>query len=193
MTIQELFIRSNEELRKVVDQIKAEQWDMSMPAGSSRQPTTLHQAINYHTYDDAWVADVLAGKTKAEVGDQFEILLVTDKSESINSYDKHNQLACDAVNSLTELDKMVHLSYGDFSAHDYLQHITSFRAFRFHDIATLIGADTKMPDDFVQALWDEFTPVVEGYRQMGVFPAALEVSEDADLQTKLFALVGRTN
>jgi hypothetical protein len=44
----------------------------------------------------------------------------------------------------------------------------------------------------VQGLWDEFTPVIDGYRQMGVFPPALQVSEDADLQTKLLALVGRS-
>ncbi|MDB5171059.1 MAG: hypothetical protein JWO35_753, partial [Candidatus Saccharibacteria bacterium] len=69
MTIQELFIRSNEELKKVIDQITDQQWDIVMPAGITSKPATLHESVNYHSYDDAWVPDVLDGKTKAEVGD----------------------------------------------------------------------------------------------------------------------------
>jgi hypothetical protein len=48
-----------------------------------------------------------------------------------------------------------------------------------------------MADDFVQALMAEYEPVIEGYRQMGVFPAAIEVSNDASPQAKLLAMVGR--
>jgi hypothetical protein len=43
----------------------------------------------------------------------------------------------------------------------------------------------------VQALSDELSPVVEGYRQMAVFPPQIEVPEDASLQTKLLAMVGK--
>ncbi len=191
MTIQELFIRSNQELKKVFDQITEGHWDVEMPPGTSSKPATLHQAVNYHAYDDAWVPDVLDGKKKAEVGDKYEPVLTTDQSDTLNVYAKYNALAVEKVRGYADLDKIVHLSYGDFSAHDYLQHIISFRAFRTYDIAKLIGADTKLADDFVQALWDEFTPVIESYRQMGVFPPAIEVPEDSDLQTKLLALVGR--
>ncbi len=191
MTIQGLFIRSNEELKKVIDQITDEQWDAEMPPGTSSKPATLHKAVNYHAYDDAWVPDVLDGKTKVEVGDKYEAILTTNQADTISVYDRYNTLAVEKVRGYTDLDKIVHLSYGDFSAHDYLQHIISFRAFRSYDIATLIGIDTKMADDLVQALWQEFTPVIESYRQMGVFPPAIKVPEDSDLQTKLLALVGR--
>jgi hypothetical protein len=86
---------------------------------------------------------------------------------------------------------MVHLAYGDFPAREYLQHNVSVRAFWSYDIARLIGADTTMSDDFVQALMDEFSPVIEVYRQMGLFPPAIEVAIDASPQTKLLAMVGR--
>lgn len=190
MTIQELFIRSNEELRKVIDQITDEQWDIQMPPGLTSKPATLRESVNYHTYDDAWVPDVLAGKTKAEVGDIYEYLLNSDDTK-IN-YDKFNDSAIQAVRDFADLDKIVHLSYGDFSARDYLQHIISFRGFRTYDIAKLIGVDTKIAEDLVLGLWDEFAPVIDSYRQMGIFPPPIEVSDDADLQTKLLALVGRS-
>lgn len=190
MTINELFIRSNEELKKVINQIKDEQWDIEMPEGLTSKPATLKESVNYHAYDDAWVPDVLAGKTKEEVGDKFEALLKSN--DTLTQYNQYNALANQAVGEFTDLDKTVHLSYGDFPARGYLQHTTSFRALRIYDIAKLIGANTKMPDDLVQGLWDEFSPVVEQYRQMGVFPPAVEVSADADLQTKLLGLVGRS-
>jgi hypothetical protein len=189
MKIQDLFIMSNQALQKVIDQIKDSQWDLAMPPGMSRKPGTLADAVRYHTYDDAWVPDVLAGKTKEEVGDIYEELLSAKDIQG--NYRKYNQRANDAVRDFTDLDRVTYLSYGDFPAKDYLQHIVTFRAFRSYDIAKLIGADTTMGDDFVQALLDELTPVVEGYRQMGVFPPAIKVDDDASLQTKLLAMVGR--
>ncbi len=190
MTIQELFITSNRELQKSIKRITDDQWDIPMPPGMSRKPGTLKDAVRYHTYDDAWVPDVLAGKTKEEVGDTYEPLLSADDDIREN-YDKYNQRAVDAVSGFEDLGRTTHLSYGDFPARDYLQHIISFRAFRSYDIAKLIGADTTMDPAFVQALLDEFSPVIEGYRQMGVFPPALQVADDASPQAKLLAMVGR--
>lgn len=190
MTIQELFIASNKALRKAIDQIANGQWDLAMPPGASTKATNLRDAVRYHTYDDAWVPDVLAGKTKEEVGDTYEPLLTN--GDVRENYDRYSERAIDAVQNFNELDHLTHLSYGDFPAREYLQHIVSFRAFRSYDIAKLIGADTTMADDFVQALLDEFSPVIEGYRQMGVFPPAIEVPDTADPQTKLLAMVGRS-
>jgi hypothetical protein len=135
------------------------------------------------------VPDILAGKTKAEVGDAYETLLSVDEVQA--NYREYNQRAIEAVRGFDDLSRTTHLAYGDFSARDYLQHITCFRAFRSYDIAKLIGADTAMAPDFVQALLDEYSPVVEDFRKMGVFPAALEVADDASPQAKLLAMVGR--
>jgi uncharacterized protein (TIGR03086 family) len=189
MTIQELFITSNQALQKVIAQITDDQWELAMPPGSSSKPTKLGEAVCYHTYDDAWVPDVLAGKTKDEVGDVYEQLLTTGDIQK--NYSEYNERAIAAVRDFDDLERTVHLSYGEFPARDYLQHIISFRAFRSYDIAKLIGADTTMAPDFVQALLDEFSPVIEGYRQMGVFPPAVSVADDASPQTKLLAMVGR--
>lgn len=189
MTIQELFIRSNQALQKAVTPITDDQWELEMPPGTSSKPATLGEAVRYHIYDDAWVPDVLAGKTKEEVGDVYERLRTTKNIQA--DFGKYNQRAIDAVREFKDLDRTTHLSYGDFPAKDYLQHIISFRAFRSYDIAKLIGANTAMDPEFVQALMDEFSPVIEGYRQMGVFPPAIEVADAASPQTKLLALVGR--
>ncbi len=105
MTIQELFVRSNKELKKVIDQISAGQWDIDVPAGITMKPATLHQTINYHAYDDAWVTDVLDGKTKEEVGNKYEAILTTEKSDTLGVYDNYNSLAIDKLRDFQDLEK----------------------------------------------------------------------------------------
>jgi hypothetical protein len=190
MTIQELFIASNLALLTSIKHISDEEWELDMPPGMSRRPTKLGEAVRYHTYDDAWVPDVLDGKTKEEVGDRYEALLASPNI--LDEYEKYNARANDAVRAFHDLTKVTHLSYGDFPARDYIQHIISFRAFRSYDIAKMIGADTTMDPKLVAALTEEFTSVIEGYRQMGVFPPALPTSQDASPQVKLLAMVGRS-
>jgi hypothetical protein len=85
----------------------------------------------------------------------------------------------------------VHLSYGDFPTREYLKHITYFRGGRVYDIARFMGADTSLPADLVQGLWDELAPQAEEWRKMSVFGPAVEVPDDAPLQDRLLALTGR--
>ena len=189
MTTQDLFVRANQELKKVIDQIKDDQWELAMPAGLTSKPANLLTTINYHIYDDAWVPDVLSGKTKEEVGDIYDHLLSTEDTKA--DYAKYNALAIAAVEPFTELEKITHLSYGDFSAKDYLQHITIFRGLRVYDLAKLIGSSTDMAEDIVQGMWDQYLPLVDGYRQYGILPPALPMDSNTGLQAKFLALVGR--
>ena len=96
-----------------------------------------------------------------------------------------------AVQALDDPDKIVHLSYGDFPAREYLKHITSFRGFRAFDIAKWIGASTALPEDLVQGMWDLILPEVEAWREMGVYGPPVSVPADAPLQDRLLGLVGR--
>lgn len=197
MTEQEVFISSEHALTSVVDQISDEQWGMALPewfqvsSSQDRASLDLKKIINYHAYDDAWVPGVLAGKTPAEIGDKYDgDLLGVDPK---HSWHQIVDAAIAPVEALSEadLEKVAHLSYGDFPIREYLKHITIFRAFRAFDIAKLIGISTTLPDDFVQALWDQLQPDVEQWRTMGVFGPAIVVPEDAPLQDRLMGLVGR--
>lgn len=191
MTIKELYVKANEAEQKVVAQVTDDQWSLTMPQNVTHERMTLQEVVRYHIWDDAWIPDVLAGKTKEAVGAVHEHLFKLPTEELQTNFAAYNQRAIAAVRSLSDLDRIVHLTYGDFPAREYLQHNVSVRAFWSDDIAKLIGADTMMADDYVQALMDEFSPVVEGYRQMGLFPPPIEVASDANTETKLLALVGR--
>ncbi|HEY5387763.1 MAG TPA: TIGR03086 family protein [Thermoleophilia bacterium] len=191
MNEKDVFILADEALKDVVDQIRDDQWDKRVPDDMSpRQPgADLRRIINYHAYDDAWVPDVLAGKTIEEVGTQWDGDLLGDHPKL--NFASIVETAVMTVRGYDDLDKVVHLSYGDFPAREYLKHITYFRGLRAHDIAKFIGADVTLPDDLVQGLWDEISPQAEQWRQMGVFGPAVEVPETAPLQDRLLGLTGR--
>lgn len=190
MTIQETFNLSEQALERVIDQIKDDQWELVVPEGFARKQESLRTIVNYHAYDDAWVPDVLNGKTIEEVGDTFDGDLLGDNPTA--SYHAITVKAQDAVSELTDLKKTVHLSYGDFSAEDYLLHILSFRFFRAYDIAAFIGVDPQLSDELVAATWEHLGPLMDGFRKMGVFKEAVPVPEDSDQLTKLIAFSGRT-
>src|SRR5919112_848168 len=119
-------------------------------------PITLREVINYHAYDDAWVPDMLAGRTMDEVGrEAFKGDLLGDDPKA--SFAAIVDKACAAAQALGEenLGRTVHCSFGDFPAREYLWQITSFRALRAHDIAKVIGADTRLPADLVQGMLDQ--------------------------------------
>jgi uncharacterized protein (TIGR03086 family) len=190
VTEQTVFILADQALKAVVDQIRDDQWDLVVPDDMTRTPgITLRQVINYHAYDDAWVPEVLAGKTKEEVGDKYDGDLLGDHPKL--NFASIVETAVLTVRDFDDLDRTVHLSYGDYPAREYLMHITSFRGLRAHDIARFIGTGTELPPDLVQGLWDEIAPHAEEWRAIGVYGPSIPVPADAPLQDRLLGLTGR--
>ena len=69
MTEQEVFVLADQALKAVVDKIRDDQWRLIVPDDMTRTPgVTLRKLVDYHAYDDAWVPDMLAGRTMDEVG-----------------------------------------------------------------------------------------------------------------------------
>lgn len=189
MRIQDLFIQSNEHLGRVIDQIQGHQWALMLPEKASWNPQDLTRAVAYHAFDDAWVADVLAGHTEAEVGDRFQP--VHDSTDPLPLYREHNRRASDAVAAFDDLERVTHLSYGDFPAREFLQHITSFRTIRTFDIAGLIGVDPAFEPAFLEAAEAEYAPLMQQYRAMGVFPEPIAVEDGATLHDRVMGMFGR--
>lgn len=195
MTTAELFIKSEQALDNVIQQIRDDHWGMKIPewfqVGSSQDRSTLDlkTLINYHAYDTAWVPDTLSGKTMAEVGSKWDGDLLGDDPRG--SYHALSLKAIEVVQALDDPNQPVHLTYGDFPAHEYLRHTASFRGFRTFDLAKLIGVDAKLSDDLVQGMWELLTPDMEAWRQIGVYGPTVAVPAEASLQDRLIGLSGR--
>jgi hypothetical protein len=190
----DVFELADRAMARVVARITPAQWDMVLPvtfATRARpEPPALRELVNYHAYDDAWVPDMLAGRTMAEVGaDKFDGDLLGP--DPVTSFEGIVRRACDAAAAVTDLGAVAHLSFGDYTVREYFWQINSFRALRAHDIALAIGAEPDLPDALVQGVWDEVSPHAEEWRQIGVYPAAVPVPDDAPLLDRLLGLTGR--
>jgi uncharacterized protein (TIGR03086 family) len=190
----EVFVLADRTLAGVVTQIRADQWDMTMPTTFAMRnrpgAPTMREIINYHAYDDSWVPDMLAGRTMDEAGSsQFDGDLLGDDPGA--SFEAIVDKACAAADGVEDFDAVAHLSFGDYSVREYFWQINSFRALRAHDIAAVIGVDASLPAELVQGVWDEVSPHAEEWRRIGVFPAAVPVPEDAPLLDRLLAVTGR--
>ncbi len=194
MTEPEVFLLADRALNEVVAQIAEDQWSMQLPASFRTRridhTPTLQEIINYHAYDDAWVPDMLAGSTMDEAGrEKFDGDLLG--GDPIGAFTAIVDKACAAARDFNDLERTVHLSFGDFSARHYFWQINQFRALRAYDIAKVIGADPTLPEELVEGIWEEVSPNAEEWRAIGVFPAAVVVPEDASLQDRLLGLTGR--
>ena len=194
MTEPEVFVLADQTLNAVVAQIRSDQWPMSLPANFARRDTghiqTLREIVNYHAYDDAWVPDMLAGKTMEEVGkDAYKGDLLGD--DEAGRFAAIVERACAAARAVTDLDRTVHCSFGDFPTRGYFWQTNMFRGLRAHDIARVIGVDASLPDELIQGIWDEISPQAEGWRAIGVFPPAVPVPATAPLLDRLLGLTGR--
>jgi uncharacterized protein (TIGR03086 family) len=192
----DVFIKAEQALKNVVNQIKDDQWAMEMPPEFATRAVdhkvSLREIINYHAYDDAWVPDMLAGRTMGEVGrDMFKgDLLGDDPKGSFAAIVAKAWAAAEALQD-ADLDRVVHCSFGDFTAREYFWQINMFRSLRAHDIAKVIGVDSTLPDDLMQGIWEEISPHAEEWRKIGVFGPEVAVPEGASLQDKVLGLTGR--
>jgi len=190
----ELFVLADRALDAVVTQVRDDQWDRELPVefmrrGGDHVPT-LREVVNYHAYDDAWVRDMLAGRTMDEVGrDRFDgDLLGADPRRAFTAL---VDTACAAALEVDDLEGVVHCSFGDFPTRDYFWQVTMFRGLRAHDIARVVGVDHGMSDELVAGLWEQISPHAEQWRTIGVFPAKVDVPDDAPQLDRLLGLTGR--
>ncbi|TFD59821.1 hypothetical protein E3T39_09000 [Cryobacterium suzukii] len=188
MKQREMFLQADAALRSVVDRLTPEQLALPAPAEWSRKKDpTLRDILASHAEDEAWLPAVLAGRTIEEVGDTYKGDLLGD--DPIGHYDRINEATTAVVTGDLDPDRVVHLSYGDYSLAEALQHTALYRAFQAWSIAKHVGLQYSLPDVLVENLWEQIAPDIELWRSFGVFPPEVPVPENANREV---ALLGKT-
>jgi uncharacterized protein (TIGR03086 family) len=189
MTPKGLFLLADAALRTVIDTITPAQLALPAPATWTRVANpTVRDLVAAHAKDEAWVPDVLAGRTMDEVGTSWDGDLLG--ADPIAAYDRLNDLATAAVTASNDPDAIAHLSYGDFPVSVFFEHTTYYRAFQAWSIAKLTGLDYSLPGELVDGLWELVMPQLDDLRAIHVFGPEVQVPEGADKQTRLLGKSG---
>jgi uncharacterized protein (TIGR03086 family) len=148
---------------------------------------TVRQLINHVVNEDRWTAPLLAGQTIAEIGDAFDGDLLGD--DPVGAFAAAGTEATEA-SALVDPAQIVHLSYGDVSAREYLNQLAADHLVHAWDLAAATGADRHFDEAVVAAVADWFTEREAAYRQAGATgPRIGGVSDDP--QDRLLAAFGR--
>jgi hypothetical protein len=188
-TEQQLFLAADAALREVIDQFTPATLELAVPADwSTNKTTSMRGLLANHAKDEAWVPDVIAGKTMAQVGESWNGELLGD--DPIGNYDKLNDLASAAVSKPIAEGQVAHLSYGDFPVPTFLQHTSFYRGFQAPLIAKVAGIRFHMSDDLIDLLWSAVEPQIDELRAIHVFGPPVEAPDGADRQDLLLAMTG---
>ena len=181
----EKFERAVARFGSLVHQVGDDQWSNATPCSE----WDVRQLVNHLTYEARWAPPLFEGKTIAEIGDQFEGDLLGDNPKA--SYDAAIAGASDAANQPGALDRTVHLSFGDVPGSEYLSQMTCDFVVHSWDLARGINHDDGLDPDLVVWVDSVARPQAAMLEASGLFDKPIDVSDDADPETKLLALFGR--
>jgi uncharacterized protein (TIGR03086 family) len=167
-------------------QLGPDAWSRPTPCAEWDVRALLQHVVN----ELAWVEPLVQGRTIAEVGDSLDGDLLGD--DPVGAFHHHCRAAHAALEEPGALARTVHLSNGDETASGYAEQVTGDVLIHAWDLARGAGLDDELPADLVAwaAGWaPEVVPMMAGAGMVGE-PVA--VGPDADPQTALLALFGRT-
>lgn len=188
MNADDLFLHADAALREVIDQIDPADFDTPVPPEwSELEQPTLRGILGRHAYDEAWVPDVIAGRSAAD-GDRYaDVDLLGD--DPVASYDELNDRATAAVRA-GEFADTFRFTYGDYPAAEGFAHLATYRGSQAWSIAHHLGIPFHLSADLIAGFDEHITPHADEWRQWGVFPPAVEPPAGADDETRLLCTLG---
>jgi len=181
----EMYLRS-------VDEFDARVQEMDDSHLSNPTPCSewdVRALVNHLVYEDRWAVPLLEGKTIADVGDALEGDLVGDDPQL--AWKQAAQDAKAAAEAPGAMETTVHLSFGDFSAGDYLDQLTADHVVHAWDLARGTGGNEQLDPELVDYVYAWAAPLEDMLKGSGAYGEKMEAPEGADAQTKLLAVYGR--
>jgi len=169
-----------------VSGIAADHWDLPTPCSD----WTVRDLVNHVVGEDLWTPPLLAGRTIAEVGDQFDGDVLGD--DPIGTARSAAAAAVSATASALPGGGIVHLSFGDTPMEEYVWQLIGDHLVHEWDLAAAIGAPRELDPAAVAEVATWFSNWEELYRGAGaVGPRPAGVDADADPQAALLVATGR--
>lgn len=150
---------------------------------------SVHDLVNHLVAEQLWAPWLLGGSTLDEVGDRFD----GDQlgSDPARAWSQASARAREAWTRPGATTGEVNVTGGVIPAEDYGWQMTLDLAVHAWDLAQGIGADDGLDPELVSAIHTVFAPQVEAVQGLGIFDPPLPADDQADIQTRLLAMLGR--
>jgi uncharacterized protein (TIGR03086 family) len=185
MDISAMFRSAVEEFDARVRLIGDHQWQAATPD----EDWSVRDLVNHVVGEDLWAPPLLAGSTIAEVGDRFDGDVLTGDPKA--AWAAASAGAVQAVREDGAMDRIVHLSFGDFPGREYVLQLFADHLIHAWDLARAIGADERLDTALIASCATWFDSAEDAYRSAGAIGARPSVPGDAGTQTVLLARFGR--
>jgi len=147
--------------------VKANTLPAEFTTRGSDHPPSLRDVVNAHAYDDAWVPDMLAGRTMAEVGQDKYDGDLPEPAQIVAA-------ACAAARTVDDAAATVHCRFGAVDVRESLLQLIIARSFLAHDIAMALGSRAcPLPEELARPMYEITAPEAERWRSYGVFRTPL--------------------
>ncbi len=190
----ELFVMAEEMLVEVLGRIRPADRDIVLPPLFEElgvdQPARIWRVVQLYARDDAWVPDLLSGRTIDEVGrDRFDGDLLGDDPQA--SITRIAGAAMAAAREVTDGDVIVHASHGDVSTRTFLQRLTIARSLVAHYVATYLGSTAcPLPEELARPLWEVTAPEADMWRALGFFRDPMPLPEHVSWRDRFLLTAG---
>ena len=166
--------------------VKSGQWHDPTPCADY----DVRTLVNHIVSGNFWVAPLVGGSSIADVGDKLDGDVLGD--DPLTTYEQSAGEADAAFSAPGAMEASVAVSYGPVPGAVYAGHRFLDVLIHGWDLAKATKQDTKLDDGLVEACWEVVTPQAELLKGSGMFGGDVEVPPDADPQTRLLALLGRS-
>lgn len=184
MDPKELFIYAVGQANGCVKHLREDEFGNKTPCSE----WNLKELLNHMVYELLWVPELLQGKTVADIGDKYEGDVLGENP--VESWQKASKAALAAVKS-ADLDAPTHLSYADVPASRYITEMGGEMLIHGWDLGQSINCSIIFEEKAADAAYKFYALNIKGFRDGGFVGKAVAVADDAPLQTKLLALMGR--
>jgi uncharacterized protein (TIGR03086 family) len=189
-----VFLMADETALRVFGWVRPEHFDTELPPvfdmPGADQPVPVRQVLAHAAYDEAWIPDMLAGRTMDEVGrDKYDGDLLGD--DPLGNLTRIAEQARAAARTVTDRDATVHCAYGDTTMWDYFWQLNVARSLIAHDLAVHLGRPSLLSEELAKAMWEGTKPLADVWRSIGVFRKEVPVPDGASWRDRLLGLTGR--
>jgi len=171
--------------RRYVEGIADDQWSLDTPCDD----WDVRELVNHIVAGNLWAGELGRGRTIEEVGHGLDGDVLAD--DVLAAYDESARAAQGAFDAPGAMAAACAVSYGPVTGAVYAGHRLIDVLIHGWDVTVGTGQDTTLDPELVEACWAVAEPQADLLVGSGAFATDVAADPDADLQTRLLALLGR--